>query len=133
MAMQIIRVHHDYAGGGEWITWANVVYYDVETREETARCTIAIGCGYINIYSGHIGWDDICGDDRLDPQAGHALIDIEWQWNENGDLEDNFGEQYFAFDVPHEPYNFSSGDLADVSEACEALWHYRKFMILQQP
>jgi len=131
--MQLKDVHHDYAGGGNWITWANAIYYDVETRQQTANVTIAIGCGYINVYPGHITWDDICGEHPFDPQMGYELRDIEWQWNEDGDLEDSFGEKCFAFDVPHEPYNFSADDLTAVSEACEALWHYRKFMLLQQP
>ena len=134
MAIQLTNVHYDYAGGGDWVAWAHVRYYDVETREKTLRGTLAIGCGYVNFWTEqYLDWDDICGSDPIDPNFGYDLRDIEWQWNEDGDLEDNFGEKCWALDLPHEPYNFNSGDLDDVSEACEALWHYYKFMTLQRP
>lgn len=133
MAMQLFNLHHDFAGGGNWITWAHVVYFDVETREETVHCTVAIGCGYLNVYSGYETWDGICGEDLDQPQISYEMSELEWRYNEDGELEDSFGEKFTDCYVPHEPYNFNSGDLAAVSEACEALWHYHKFMVLQRP
>lgn len=132
MSMQLTNISHDYAGGGNWITWAYVTYRDA-AGEVTLRGTLAFGCGYVNFWVGLLGWDDICGMNPVEPSLGYDLRDIEWQWSETGDLVDNFGNECFAIDVPHEPYNFNADDLGAISEACEALWHYHKFKTLQRP
>ena len=132
MTMQLTNLNYDYVGGGEWVSWAYVTYREPETNLVTLRGTLAIGCGYINFWTDLIGWDDICGDCPKDPTTGYDLRDIEWQWSDTGDLIDNFGNECFALDVPHEPYNFNADDLAAISEACEALWHYHKFRSLSR-
>ncbi len=132
MTMQLKDVCSNYAGGGEWITWANAIYCDPETQQQTVNVTIAIGCGYINVYPGHITWDDLCGDNRFDPQISYRLRDLEWCWDENGEITNSFGDKYLADFLPDEPYCFDSDDLCAVSEACEALWHYHKFVVLSR-
>ena len=136
MAVQFKETHFDYAAGGNWIAWGHAVYHNVESRDK--YCTVAIGCGAVNVWPGWCSWDTICGvpdeaGDLDEPELVYLLQDIEWQWNEDGELEDSFGEKCSPIDLPHEPYNFSSGYLSDVSEACEIMWHYYKFMNLQRP
>ena len=133
MAMQLFNLHHDYAGGGSWITWAHAVYYDIETREETVHCTIAFGCGYLNVYPGYITWDDLCGLNPVDPQMSYEMRELEWYYDEDGKIVNSFGDEYVADYLPDEPYCFNSDELYAVSEACEALWHYHKFMVLNRP
>lgn len=132
MKWQLMDEQRSFVGGGNWLWSAHAVQYSED--RDVAPCnyvTLVIGCGYANVYDGHLSIDEIC-DELPDPIASVSFDDMEWRWDEDGNIEDGCGEKYWAEDgLPETPYNFYCDALADYSWPMEMMWHWYKFDQMQ--